>query len=88
MLSKTERVYIDFTASKAEVEAYDGPYFFEKGVELESDVQEKHFRNCLSASFDGFQVLSEAEQQQVLLEAPEEPSITARLFYFIERGQR
>ena len=84
MKVRTEKIYITLTVPRAEVEAYDGPYFFDKGLAMEQDVQEKEVKSGVAAQFDGFEVLSELEQQQVLEDAPEAPAITAKLFYYVD----
>ena len=51
---------------------------------MEQEVQEKEVKNAVAAQFDGFEVLSELEQQHVLEDVPEEPAITAKLFYYVD----
>lgn len=84
MKTRTEKVYITLTVSKDVIETYEGPYFFEKGIAMEDDVQEKEVKNCVSAQFDGFEVLNDFEQAELLQGDPEQPSITAKLFYYVE----
>ncbi|HIY77400.1 MAG TPA: hypothetical protein H9825_14265 [Candidatus Sphingobacterium stercorigallinarum] len=84
MKVRTEKIYITLTVPRAEVEAYEGPYFYDKGLAMEQEVQEKEVKNAVAAQFDGFEVLSELEQQHVLEDVPEEPAITAKLFYYVD----
>lgn len=84
MKTRTEKIYITLTVPQQLIEKYEGPYFFERGIAMEDDVQLKQGDNCISAQFDGFEVLSNFEQQELLLELPAEPSITAKLFYYVD----
>ena len=84
MKTRTDRIYIPLTVPRTTIEHYEGPYFFEKGVEMEDHVQENEIADCVSAQFDGFEVLNDFQQGELLGQTPEEPSVTAKLFYFVE----
>lgn len=81
---KTEKRSVYITIPRKEVDAYQGAYFYHKGVEMEDEVQNREVENGLNATFDGFEVLSDFEQVQLLGEAPAEPSITAKLYYYVD----
>ncbi|MGO1869074.1 MAG: hypothetical protein ACTIJ2_13900 [Sphingobacteriaceae bacterium] len=84
MKTRTDKIYIPLTVPRRIINQYEGPYFFEKGVEMEDHVQENEVKDCVSAQFDGFEVLNDFQQAELLEQSPEEPSITAKLFYFVE----
>lgn len=84
MKTRTDRIYISLTVPRATVLAYDGVYFHDKGIEMEVKVQQNEVKNAVDASFDGFEVLSDFEQEQYLDTPPAEPSITAKLYYYVD----
>lgn len=84
MKTRTDRIHISLTAPRATVLAYDGVYFHDKGIEMEVQVQQNEVKNAVDASFDGFEVLSDFEQEQHLGSLPAEPSITAKLYYYVD----
>lgn len=84
MKTKTERTYITVTVPRSTVLEYDGVYFHEKGIEMEESVTNDPKKNVVNATFEGFEVLSDQEQRVLLDSPPENPSITAKLYYYID----
>lgn len=84
MKTRVERIYIDLTVPKQVVYDYEGVFFQDKGIELEDSVPERNGGNVVHASFDGFEVLNDAEQAFHLGQEPDEPSITAKLYYYVD----
>jgi hypothetical protein len=81
---KTDRIYVLITIPKRIVMQHEGVFFHEKGIEMEEQVKEQEVKNGLHATFEGFEVLSDFEQRQLLQEVPEEESISAKLYYYVD----
>lgn len=63
---------------------HEGVFFHEKGIEMEGQVKEHEVKNGVNATFEGFEVLSDFEQRELLQEVPEEESISAKLYYYVD----
>ncbi len=81
---KTEKKSIYLTVPKKEVEEYDGAYFYHKGLQKEDQLVDLDIPNCVNATFEGFEVLSDFEQTELLGETPSVPSVTAKLHYYAD----
>ncbi|TDS13274.1 hypothetical protein [Sphingobacterium paludis] len=84
MRIKTDRIYVLITIPKRIVMQHEGVFFHEKGIEMEEQVKEQEVKNGVNATFEGFEVLSDFEQRQLLQEVPEEESISAKLYYYVD----
>ncbi|KGE12291.1 hypothetical protein [Sphingobacterium deserti] len=84
MRIKTDRIYVLITVPKRIVMQHEGVFFYEKGIEMEDQVKENEVTNGVNATFEGFEVLSDFEQRELLQEVPEVDSISAKLYYYVD----